>query len=851
MDRPPPRYALLRDNMAWEGVMLVGLDVEPDGALALAHLPGPPPSAPVALPGPYDAAPAGLALGDCGDYYRSDPQGRQLVAYDGMCAAERRLPGDAPAGPAGLFARPRGLLLLADTLFVADSGRVLLFRVPELELVGVWQRGLRMPRALAADGAGRIYLLDDGLRALLRFDRLGGLDAAYRSALAPGLAGANPVALLILPDDTLVVADASSERLLHFDPEGRPLDPLPAGGAAAPDRPRALAAHAGRLYAADAADGRIYAFDTEGWQWLGALPGFRAPVAALAADRAGNLWALVSGEKAPYRLEAAAACVESGSLTSGLLDAGEGLRWARVLTDAELPSGAELRLELALSDSAAEPAAEDWLVAPALDMFVAPLLDAGGRAAEGRFLRLRAVLRAAGGRHSPRLRQLEASTPGEDLRAYLPAIFRDDDGSSDFLQRLLSMLQAGHALVDRTLADLPGALDPTGAPQPWLPRLAEWLALAPTDIGDAGDLRALVPQAFVLHARRGTLPGLRAAIGRATRLATPPLIVEHYRERRIWQLGVSSALGFDTALAPAAPDGIVVPGLTLADPTYRGLRGDYYAGTDFERLLFQRLAPQIAFGGDDPPFPQGLPADNFSVRWTGQLLPRFSETYTFTTSSDDGVRLWVDGRLLIDNWTDHALSDDRGWIALEGGRWHPIVLEFYQRRGAARIRLTWSSRNQPQELVPQERLYALLDEHALLDLPPGDGTSGEVMLVGQTSVGGSVPLAAGDYGLPLFAETAHRYSLLVPAAALPEPGDREALRRLIEAEGPAHCDFDLCFLEARMRVGVQSTVGVDSIVAGQPGPLALGSSRLGLETVMGGDEQVRVGAMLGSPRRIE
>ncbi len=50
----------------------------------------------------------------------------------------------------------------------------------------------------------------------------------------------------------------------------------------------------------------------------------------------------------------------------------------------------------------------------------------------------------------------------------------------------------------------------------------------------------------------------------------------------------------------------------------------------------------------------GIGADTFSVRWSGQVSPRYSQTYTFSTTSDDGVRLWVNGALLIDQWNDHA-----------------------------------------------------------------------------------------------------------------------------------------------------------------------------------------------------
>ena len=71
-----------------------------------------------------------------------------------------------------------------------------------------------------------------------------------------------------------------------------------------------------------------------------------------------------------------------------------------------------------------------------------------------------------------------------------------------------------------------------------------------------------------------------------------------------------------------------------------------------------RVDPKIDFAwGSGSPAPS-LRADDFSARWTGELEPRLSETYTISTLSDDGIRLWLDGRLLIDNWTEHSATQN-------------------------------------------------------------------------------------------------------------------------------------------------------------------------------------------------
>ncbi|MEJ2701740.1 MAG: PA14 domain-containing protein, partial [Sedimentisphaerales bacterium] len=99
-----------------------------------------------------------------------------------------------------------------------------------------------------------------------------------------------------------------------------------------------------------------------------------------------------------------------------------------------------------------------------------------------------------------------------------------------------------------------------------------------------------------------------------------------------------------------------------------GLRGDYYKGTNFNSFVLTRTDPQINFTWPDGTGPDALVGDNnFSVRWTGEIEAAFTETYTFYTNSDDGVRLWVDGQQLVDNWTDHANMENSGVIDLIAG----------------------------------------------------------------------------------------------------------------------------------------------------------------------------------------
>ncbi|MBV9467990.1 MAG: hypothetical protein JOZ57_01945, partial [Abitibacteriaceae bacterium] len=101
--------------------------------------------------------------------------------------------------------------------------------------------------------------------------------------------------------------------------------------------------------------------------------------------------------------------------------------------------------------------------------------------------------------------------------------------------------------------------------------------------------------------------------------------------------------------------------------------------------------------------------ENFSARWNGLVIPRYSETYTFSTVSDDGVRLWVNGQLLIDNWSAHGGTEDKGAIALQAGKPYTIKMEYFNGSGGGVARLSWASQSQAKEIIPANALRPSLN----------------------------------------------------------------------------------------------------------------------------------------------
>ncbi len=135
-----------------------------------------------------------------------------------------------------------------------------------------------------------------------------------------------------------------------------------------------------------------------------------------------------------------------------------------------------------------------------------------------------------------------------------------------------------------------------------------------------------------------------------------------------------------------------------------GLRAKYYKGMNFNDLYSAQIDSQIDFNwGSGWPANQ-VGTDNFSVRWTGSVTPFFSETYTFYTNTDDGVRLWINDQQLIDKWIDQPAAEWSGTISLTAGQEYSIKMEYYENGGEAVAQLRWRSQSQPKEIVPKSQL---------------------------------------------------------------------------------------------------------------------------------------------------
>jgi beta-glucosidase len=152
------------------------------------------------------------------------------------------------------------------------------------------------------------------------------------------------------------------------------------------------------------------------------------------------------------------------------------------------------------------------------------------------------------------------------------------------------------------------------------------------------------------------------------------------------------------ALEVTYAEGVAMPGQMgamdpawLAPPEGRGdgpgLLGEYFANDSLAgapRVTRVDRGVDFDFGGGAPA--PGLPIDHWSVRWSGSLRVPADGDYELATRADDGTRLWIDDRLLIDDWTDHGPVTRSARVSLAAGVAHVVRLEYFENGGGAMVR---------------------------------------------------------------------------------------------------------------------------------------------------------------------
>ena len=183
------------------------------------------------------------------------------------------------------------------------------------------------------------------------------------------------------------------------------------------------------------------------------------------------------------------------------------------------------------------------------------------------------------------------------------------------------------------------------------------------------------------------LQGIRAAVGPNTRVlhARGADLVEGRAEPRA---------------APLIEPEFLRP---EAGSTQLGLKGEYFRGKEFAgKPVLTRIDLRVGFRWDrgaptDTLVAQGeltqataLGVDDYSIRWTGKLLPPTSGKYELVVGANDGFRLYLDGKVVSDGWEPNPRATSKSaFVDLEGGKTYDLKLEYFEADRDAEVRLAW------------------------------------------------------------------------------------------------------------------------------------------------------------------
>ena len=121
-----------------------------------------------------------------------------------------------------------------------------------------------------------------------------------------------------------------------------------------------------------------------------------------------------------------------------------------------------------------------------------------------------------------------------------------------------------------------------------------------------------------------------------------------------------------------------------------GLKADYYDGTNFNRLVGTKIESNIDYYWlEVAPFKDMNP-NECSIRWTGRIMSPKTGVFTFSARVDDGIRVWVGGVQVIDNWQLNDIGYASGKVKLNEGKYYDIKIEYFNGLNEAEIKLFWN-----------------------------------------------------------------------------------------------------------------------------------------------------------------
>lgn len=570
-------------DFAWHNLAL-----SDDGALRLASVPtlaGPVDEGIAALAAP--SAPAGVTVASDGTVYFSVPDQHRILSLNPCDRRRGTLPciGAGGAYPSALR-EPRGLAFhpRRGALVVADAGnrRLQLFHPAALQLLDVWGEGLlASPSAVAVDVDGNVYVVDPGTRRVHKFDLHGRAIAAFAAAIDTHDPYLQPtdIAVAGAPDAVRVyVLDQRRSTIFVFDADGQRVD-----GALLLDlaAPMGVAVTRDVVYVGDNVRRRVFAFRSDG-TFLGEARGYEGPVAALCLDGEGAVWVHAGTDLPPTRLSPSGAYTKRGFFWGGPFpNPSRRLEQRHVIRAAVDGVGENAHLQLFVyAATSGAPPPTPVATTPFADPLwtrVAVPRDATAfvvPGVPGEALWIGGELTSEGA-ESPSVAQLRIDFDHDGYVPYLPAIYREDPPSRDFLVRLLALLEHTFTDVEAEIHAVSALFDPGGVPARHLGWLAAGIGLDLDARWPEAQQRTAVAATFATLAKRGTARGLVEALRFAAGLDAR--IEEPIQQTGWWILpgdpapteaDATSVLGLTTMLMPAEALGAVVGTTAILDRSH-------------------------------------------------------------------------------------------------------------------------------------------------------------------------------------------------------------------------------------------------------------------------------------------
>ena len=147
----------------------------------------------------------------------------------------------------------------------------------------------------------------------------------------------------------------------------------------------------------------------------------------------------------------------------------------------------------------------------------------------------------------------------------------------------------------------------------------------------------------------------------------------------------------------------------------KGLLAEYFDGQNFEHFVSSKYVDNIVDTWYDTPPVSGINPHVCSIRWTGKLKPGITATYLFAAVVDDGIRVWIDGNKIIDQWNLNDVGIFEGKVKLTAGAEYDLKVEYFNALNEGEIKLLWDIEKSKEKQSWFERVFGVEHKHKVID----------------------------------------------------------------------------------------------------------------------------------------